>query len=151
MTAVAVHQQALPGIEDYGARFIGGVLPRYEPPAYEPGMSIDARYERFAAANPWVLAELKRRCDEIVHVFRVSDVPPKQRRISTKFLLEMIRHEYFLGHQGASFGLNNDFSAMYARDLKAWDLHRKRLGMTGAGDIAACIKTRKRRSLDATP
>jgi hypothetical protein len=71
------------------------------------GDSIQARFERFHDANPWVLAKLEEMTAELVAAGR--------RRVGIAMLFEVIRWEQLRSTTGDPFRLNNSFRSRYAR------------------------------------
>ena len=75
------------------------------------GDSIQARFERFHDANPWVLAKLEEMTAELVAAGR--------RRVGIAMLFEVIRWEQLRSTTGDPFRLNNSFRSRYVRIMLA--------------------------------
>ena len=69
-----------------------------------------ATFDDFHAANPHVYRELRR--------LALHYVDQGRARVSMKFLFEILRHR-FIATDGGEFVLNNNYTAKYARLLKA--------------------------------
>lgn len=87
--------------------------------------TIDARFEAFHAANPWVY-------DELVRLAR-GLVERGHRRIGIGMLFEVMRWSWYMhtSDPTSEWKLNNDYRSRYAR-----------LIMVTEDDLAGCFETR---------
>lgn len=77
-----------------------------ETPIYQPGMSIEERFEMFHDANPGVAADLE--------VMAASWFAAGNTKIGVKALYERLRWEAGIRTVGDAYKLNNDFTRSYA-------------------------------------
>lgn len=79
--------------------------------------TIDERFARFDAANPWVHRALVNLTADLVRRGR--------RKVGMKMLFEVLRWHTLRATEGEDFRLNNNFTSRYARKLMAehpeWD------------------------------
>lgn len=75
-------------------------------PTYDPGATIQQRFEKFDAANPRVYSAL------VGLAFKAKNAG--RTRIGMKHLAEVFRWNYGQTH-GEEFKLNNNFSSRYVR------------------------------------
>jgi hypothetical protein len=78
-------------------------------PLYDDGDTIQQRFEKFHAANPWVLSAL------VQLARRYKDMG--RDRIGVKHLVEVLRWEVAKGTKGDDFKLNNNFTSRYVRAI----------------------------------
>lgn len=82
-------------------------------PEHDPDDTIQARFEAFHAANPWVLTSLEKLTREHLET--------GARRLGIGMLWEVIRWKYASATRGDDFKANNNFRSRYVRLLR--DLH----------------------------
>lgn len=99
--------------------------PQIEEPDYQPGQSIEERFDAFHGRNPQVYKALR----QLALDMRGRGV----RHYGIKALFEVLRYEYALRTEGDTFKLNNNYTALYARLL-----------MEQEPELAGFFETRRR-------
>ncbi|HKY57631.1 MAG TPA: hypothetical protein VJL80_06305 [Aeromicrobium sp.] len=72
-------------------------------------LTIQQRFERFHADNPWVYSALES--------LTADWLTRGHRRVGIKQMFEVVRWQYGRSTSGDSFKVNNDFTSRYARAL----------------------------------